>query len=299
MPLTFAFSTSACPGWELQRMVDAALRLGFHGIEFAGLDEQVPPSQGGAEALLGSAAATRELLQQSRLCVCGLATSIPLHPRDPDAWKRARSAITEAARMARALGAPVVRVLGLHAERGESLREAMVRVGVRLREVAGDACNPENAPHLRILLQNAGSFVRAKDLWTLLEVANAPHAGLAWDAGEAALPSGGNESPALAVQTLNSRLGLIHLWDHQGARTPVPLGEGIVRGRLLLERLRGIGYDGCVVYAPPPGAVAPADAEAHLEAAAATLTRWAGLKPNSKTSDANIHPAGTSAARKP
>jgi sugar phosphate isomerase/epimerase len=293
MPLTFAFATSACPGWELQRMVDAALRLRFSGIEFAGLDDQVPPSQGGAQALLASADATRELLQQSRLGVCGLATRIALHPRDPAAWRRARSAIAEAARMARALGAPVVRVLGLHAERGESLREAMVRVALRLREVAGDACGSDTVPHVRILLQNAGSFVFAKDLWTLMEVANAPHPGLAWDAGEAALPSGGNESSALAIQTLNSRLALIHLWDHHATPAPVTLGTGIVKGRLLLERLRGIGYHGCVVYAPPPGATPPDQAEPLLEAAAAALHQWAGAKPNTNASDAPFHPTGS------
>jgi sugar phosphate isomerase/epimerase len=302
MPLTLAFSTSACPGWELRRMADTALRLGFQGIEFAGLDhaaEHRAPDLGGADALVNAASATRQLLADSRLCICALSTTIPLHPRDEAAWKRNRTAIADAATLARALGAPILRVLGHHAQRGESLREALVRIATRLRTLAGDTCGTTPTPNLRLALQNGGSFVRAKDLWTLLEVANAPHAALAWDAGEAALPSGGNESPALAVQTLNARLALIHLWDHNGSPAPVPLGTGIVNGRLLLHRLRGIGYNGCLVYAPPPGATPPDLAEPLLEAAAKTLLEWTTQNPNTPRSNAAINPAGSAATRKP
>jgi sugar phosphate isomerase/epimerase len=283
-------------------MADTALRLGFQGIEFAGLDhaaEHHPPDLGGADALVNAATATRALLAESRLCVCALSTTIPLHPRDETTWKRNRTAITDAATLARALGAPILRVLGHHAERGESLREALVRVATRLASLAGDTCGTHPTPNLRLALSNGGSFVRAKDLWTLLEVANAPHAALAWDAGAAALPSGGNESPALAVQTLNARLALIHLWDHNGSHSPVPLGTGAVNGKLLLQRLRGIGYNGCVVYAPPPGTTPPDQAEPLLEAAAQALHAWTAAKPNTRTSDAAINQAGSGAARKP
>ena len=271
MPLTFAFSTAACPGWEFRRMVDVALELGFGGIEFAGLDSSA------IGPLLASAGATRELLDAAGLSVCALATSLTLDARDADAWKRSREAIVNAAGLARAFGAPALRVLGQHAQRGESVNQALVRIARRLRDLAIDASASDQPAPVRILLQNGGSFVRPKELWSLLEVANCPEAGLCWDAGEAALPIGGNESPALAVHTLNTRLRLIHLWDHTGTPRPVPLGEGIVRGRLLVERLRGIGYDGCIVYAPPPGTVRPEEVLPHLEAAAAALKGWCGL----------------------
>ena len=122
----------------------------------------------------------RELLDAAGLSVCALATSLTLDARDAGEWQRSRESIVDAAGLARAFGAPAVRVLGQHAQRGESVNQALVRIARRLRELAIDCCNSDQPAPVRILLQNGGSFVRPKELWSLLEVANCSEAGLCW-----------------------------------------------------------------------------------------------------------------------
>lgn len=275
--MKLAFSTTACPGWELRRIVDTAQRLGFSGLELAGFDDVGDATAG----LLNSAEALRQLLAPAGLCVCSVATSIALHHSDERHWKQACEGLHHALGLARELGAPVVRVFGYTVGRGEGRSAAITRLGERLRELsvyAADAtATPDNHHGVRIALQNGGSFVTARELWTILEAAgHHPNIGVCWDAGEAALqdPATGRDigdTPSLAVPTLNSRIHLAHLWDHLGTRSPLPLGQGHVRIRSFLDRLRGIGYNGCLVYAPPAENLPEELALQRLEAAAATL----------------------------
>ncbi|HVX87130.1 MAG TPA: TIM barrel protein [Phycisphaerae bacterium] len=277
MGLKLGFSTTACPGWELRRMVETAQRLGYSGIELV-LGEGGPG--GGSVPLWGAAGAVREVLAGAGLCVCSLATSVRLDAEGGD-WKRERGALADAAGLARELGAPVVTVRPIERRRGERMDRLVVRMAERLREAAGDACGKPAAAAgregVKIVVPNGGGFRRARDLWVLLEAADSGHAGVCWDAGVA------GDSPGLGVQTMNYRVGLARVWDRgvvgEGAAEATraaSLGTGVVAGRLMVERLLGIGYGGCIAYAPPPGATAPEEAERLLEAAAVALKGWSG-----------------------
>ncbi|HVS71459.1 MAG TPA: TIM barrel protein [Phycisphaerae bacterium] len=279
MPASLGFSTTACPGWELRRMVETAQRLGFSGIELALGDGG---GEGGSVPLWGAAAAVREMLAGAGLCVCSLATSRRLDAEGGD-WKRERAALADALGLARELGAPLVTVRPIERRRGERMDRLLVRMAERLREVAGDACGEASGPAGRggvmIVVPNGGGLRRARDLWTLLEAADAAHAGVCWDAGTA------GDSPGLGVQTMNYRLKLARVWDYvsggdAGAAEALPraaaLGTGVVAGRLMVQRARGIGFGGCIVYAPPPGATPAEEAEELLEAAGRALKGWSG-----------------------
>ncbi len=148
-----------------------------------------------------------------------------------------------------------------------------MRIARRLAECA-EYLN-ENAGEgvpITIAVQNGGSFVNARELWTILEAAGHRHSlGVCWDIGEAALDGHGGETASLAVTTLNSRIHLAHAWDHQGTGLPVPLGTGRVHLKTFIDRLRGIGYQGCLVYAPPTSGPDVDDTMRMLEAAAAAM----------------------------
>ncbi len=149
----------------------------------------------------------------------------------------------------------------------------MTRIARRLAACA-EFADQASGGGVAIAMQNGGSFVNARELWTILEAAGHRNAvGVCWDAGEAALEvngEGGGETASLAVTTLNSRIRLAHVWDHEGARKAVAMGRGRLKLGSFVDRLRGIGYEGCLVYAPPTE-VGNDDAERMLEAAAGAM----------------------------
>ncbi len=262
---------------ELAAAAALAKRLGFEGIELGGIADD-----GSLSLLLRNAEATKKTLDEADMRVCVLATTICLHHADEARWQRAKLLIKRAVEMAVYFGAPVVRVLGHEVRRGEGRSAVIGRIGAHLREAAEDAVEYAKESGAKqavsIALQNGGtggSFVNAKEMWMMTEVAGHPRAGIYWDVAEAALVK---ESPGLSVPTLNSRMHAVRIWDHHhGERKAVPLGEGDVKGQLFADRLRGIGYGGWVVYGPPADP-ANAEAEKMLETAAATLRKWIGIQ---------------------
>jgi sugar phosphate isomerase/epimerase len=256
---------------ELGPALLAGQKAGFAGIELTGLAED-----GSVSLLLRDAGETKKAVDESGLVVCALGTAIRLHHADEGLWQRAKLSAERAVEMAVLLGAPVVRVFGQSVGRGEGRSPVISRIGVRLRVLARRA-QEISGGKVTVAVQNggaSGSFVNAKEMWMITEVANDPKAGVVWDAGEAALV---NESPALSVPTLNTRIHLVHVWDNKGqVRQAVPLGEGELKGQMLVTRLRGLGYGGWIVYAPPADP-AETDVEKKLETAMGTLKKWSGL----------------------
>ncbi len=113
--MKLAFSTTACAGWELQRIVETAGRLGFCGIELAGFGDALNSS----DSLLKSAHAMRDVLAPAGLHVCSLATHIVMHEASEKSWEISSASFRNAVKLARELGAPVVRVFGHSVGRGE------------------------------------------------------------------------------------------------------------------------------------------------------------------------------------
>ena len=217
----------------------------------------------------------RDVLAPSGLHVCSLATNIVMHEGSDKAWATSYEAFRHAVELARELGAAVVRVFGYSVGRGEGRSAVMMRIARRLAACAEHVSETTKlgAGPVTIAVQNGGSFVNARELWTILEAAGHRHSlGVCWDIGEAALDGHGGETASLAVTTLNSRIHLAHVWDHQGSGMAVSLGTGRVQVKTFIDRLRGIGYAGCLVYAPPSSGADPEETMRMLEAAAATLT---------------------------
>jgi len=226
---------------DLPRALDAVKSAGFDGVELAGIADD-----GSISLLLRNANETRQALRDSGLAVSSIATHIALHHAAESAWQRAKLSITRAAEFATFFDAPLVRLLGHTVARRESRSVVISRAGAHF----ADACAalPSATSPLSLALQNGGSFINPRELWQILETAASPRAAIAWDVAESTLTA---ESPTLSVHTLNSRIHQVRIWDHLGSRAPVPLGTGNVHAKLFLEKLRGIGFSGWLVYAPP------------------------------------------------
>ena len=242
MAIKLAFGIALAPAWDLPTLVAKARIMGWAGIE-------IPLAPDDANPLLADAPALRKTLADAGLAVAALATLIRLDDKPAHVLDRGRRAIDLAA----AAGATNLRVLGWQVARGESQDTAIARIGARLVQLAEAGASSG----VSIVVQNGGSFLTAKDLWLVCEVANHPGAKACWDL-VAGMKAG--EGPLLSVPTLNTRIGYARLWDAKSDAwdKPVPLGTGDAKCKPFVDRLRGIGFDDWLTYAPPTPAAADA-----------------------------------------
>ena len=245
--LAVAASLSCLTPESLARFKEA----GFESVEFS----------------LDAATGVKPALATAGLTAACIDTDVALHLPNRREWDSARETLLRAIEAAAAIGAPVVRVFGYEVPKGEGLSSCMGRIGARLAPLGEIAAKAG----VSIAIQNAGSFVHARDIWQLLETIAHPRIGVCLDAGASAAVG---ESSALAVPTLNTRIVHVHMWDHKDGK-PAPLGQGSAGNKVLVERLRGIGYGGAISLARQTDAQL-ANVE-YLKASVILLKTWLGL----------------------
>jgi sugar phosphate isomerase/epimerase len=153
------------------------------------------------------------------------------------AGRRARAAAAKELRTLIDAAADVrcarVRILGARVHAGQSAASVAVEMGNWLLPAADYA----SERGVTILVQNALSFRKSRDLWTLLDSIDHPGEAACWDLA-AGLAAG--ESPFVAVPTLNTRIQHALV---DGADETV---------EHFITRLRGIGYGGYVTVNSSP-----------------------------------------------
>src|SRR5882724_8333000 len=208
--MKFACSTLAASPSELQALAGRAREMGYDGIE---LSMPVSPfDAAGVEiACIGSAI---EMPVGRRKRVAGSA--------------ELRTLIDTAA----ALDCRRVRILGARVAAGQNANSAATEMGQWLLPAAEYA----EERGVTILVQNALSFRKSRDLWMLLESISHPSVAASWDLA-AATEAG--ESPYVSVPTLNTRIQYAIVREEYAAL------------QNFLTRLRGIVYGGYVTVAGP------------------------------------------------
>jgi sugar phosphate isomerase/epimerase len=206
--MKFAFSTLAAPTWEV------AKEHGFDGVDLASLP------------------ADRAASQAANIEIACIASGLEM-----PSGHRARAAATNELRtlidVAADLGCRRIRIPGAHVGAGQSAGSVAVEMGQWLLPVADHA----SERGVTILVQNARSFRKSRDLWTLLDSVNHPNVAACWD-----LPAGiaAGESPFVSVPTLNTRIQY------------ALVGAADDTLEHFITRLRGIGYAGYVTVNTPP-----------------------------------------------
>jgi sugar phosphate isomerase/epimerase len=242
-----AFSSLACPTWALDEIVERAAAFGYAGVELRGLLGQndltlVPELSDDAEGVKGRFA------QRGVELIC-LGTTA--HFAAPKAGERkanlelARRHIELAAR----LGCPMVRVSSGDAPWGTAAAVAMMRAGEALAQLGRFA-----ADHgVTVVVENEGELGRSENLWFLLDAADHPAVRCCWNPVQG-LCTG--DRPTISVPRLSKRLHLVHLCDAKvnsdgRVESYVRPGAGQVEFERLVTLLRGIGYEGYLVFEWP------------------------------------------------
>jgi len=234
-----AFSTVACPDWEIERVVDRAGEWGYRGVELRSLG--AGSTELASDPALSDPAKIRHRFESADLAISCLATSVALHYTKRREASTAMASAKSFVDLAAELGCPRIRCFGYQIYPGESRSAGVRRLAARFLELAEYA--EDNA--VEILIENAGSFARSKELWQLCTMAEHPLVGICWNVAYAATVG---ERPTVSVNLLNTRIRAAKLKDTvvgEGSGY-VPIGEGTVECERFVELLRGVGYDGWI-----------------------------------------------------
>jgi sugar phosphate isomerase/epimerase len=238
--MKICFSTLACPDWTLPQVVEIAARGGYDGLELRFLE--------GEDSLWKLAAfqgkgliSTKDLLQESGLCIACVGTSCRFH--FPGASEREQW-IDEGKRMAElagALGSPGIRVFGDKIQPGEN------RDSTRGWIAEGISCLAEQveAWGVGVWLESHGDFASSTETLRILHDAGSPHLGVVWDPANAF--TDGKENPIPAAAYFADALRHVHLRDIDcvnGVWHPVLTGEGKFPLREIVAELSRLNYDG-------------------------------------------------------
>ncbi len=271
-----AFSTVACPTWGIEQVVAAATEYGYQGVELRTFG--AGSSQLACDPALSDPDKIRHLFEQASIQISCLATSAALHYRGKTEAVQALASAKSFVDMAARLNCPRIRTFGYMIYPGEVPAAAVRRLADRYVELAEYA----EESGVEIVIENAGSFARSRELWNLTNYTDHPLVGVCWNVAYAATVG---ERPGLSVTTLNSRIRYAKVKDTNiGEGTGYcELGAGNVEVERFVEMLRGIGYTGWLCFEwDKLWLPSLADPQEALPRARETLSEWMRLKVDKK-----------------
>jgi sugar phosphate isomerase/epimerase len=270
MAIKLAFSTVACPDWDLKKVAAAAKEYGYNGIELRTLGRDDSSLASDPWAL--DPAETAKVLAGEGIEPMCLSTSLSLHHSSYDASYKAVWQTVRSIELAAKLGCPAVRVFGNEVAPGENRRTVAPRIAAHVKQIIEQAGDHG----VRLLFENGGSWCTARDWWLVFNLLDHPMPGLVWNVANAAAAG---EGPAVSVNVVNSRIVIGKVKDTvvgEGSGF-VPLGEGTADVQHFVKRLMGIGFDGYITFEWDKAWLPTlAPAEEVLPQARETLAGWIG-----------------------
>ncbi len=264
--MKIAFSTLACPGWNLETIVTQASAMGYDGVEIRGLQGELDLPV--VPALSADPPGVQALFREHKIDLVCLGCSASLESTRSTEVARQKASVVEYLELARKLGCPFVRIFAGEVQGHEDPRETLSRIAEALRSLVPAAVREG----VTILVENSGDFVTSADMWFLMDAVGHPRVRCCWNPCAARTLG---ERPTKSLPTLASKIGMVHLcdaaFDEQGVLLEYkPPGEGNVELDRTIELLKGLLYRGYLVFEwprlwvpslAPPDAVLPQAAE--------------------------------------
>lgn len=246
LAMKFAFSTVACQDWTLDKVADAAEKLGVQGVELRTFGYGSTASA--CDPALTAPAKVQTTLRAAGAAPAILATSVRFDDvvfppvigwaiTDVNRTAREGKAMVE---LAADIGCPLVRVFGFEYPTRERRVDAIERIVSRLYQVA----DAGRARGVKVVVENGGSFSTAAELAELLDVLEHPYAGAMYNVAVAA--AAGDSMPN-GINALGDRLLAVKVKDFAQGHA-VALGKGNAPVREALNELRARKFAGWVSY---------------------------------------------------
>ncbi len=243
-----SFTTLGCPSWDLDTIIKQGSRMGFDGVDFRGLQDEIDVTQ--LPAFTTGIGTTRAKFADAGLHVCGISSSLKVC----DASMTAQN-VAEAERtipVAAELGCETIRVFG----GGDALHHSHVEMADIGQQTMLRVLDLPGAKQFKWVFETHDHWMQSADCRLLLERVTAPEFGALWDMGHTSRVGG--EDPADTLTALGDRVYYLHVKDaihdasHEHAMDDgwryVPPGTGELPIARALQLLQAEGYDGYVMF---------------------------------------------------
>lgn len=268
--MRLAFSTSACPGWDLATVLQKARAVGYGGVEIRGLaGKTYLPT---VTELAGDPAATRRRFDEAGVKLVALDSEACFHWPDRQTLVSHKQRVREYVELAEQLGCSYVAVSAGEVPPKRHITTVLAQVAEVLGELAAFAAEHD----VRLAVANSPGLASSRDLWFLLDALNTPAVRACWDPCVAMTV---RERPTVSIPRLNSKIGLVHVSDGRFASDGQPSefvlpGEGEVGWERCVDLLRGLGFAGWLIFdCPSPCPEGLADPEKTLPTVAEFLRK--------------------------
>ena len=242
--MKLAFSTLGCPDWDIPRIAETALRLGYQGVELRAV--------GGSLDLLERPEFTSTQIRRTlsqfadrNIEVCCVDTSCAFHSRDQRERSTQIDLAVAHAELAAELRAPLIRVFPDKIQAGNTreetrdyIVESLIKVAQRLPDVVD------------VALETHGDFAKTETAREVVALVGHPQVRLIWDVANSVAAG---DSIKQASQTVQPFLSHIHLRDAKPVAEsehwlPVLAGKGKVSFVEALEAIAKLNYNGYVSF---------------------------------------------------
>ncbi|RJS92154.1 sugar phosphate isomerase/epimerase [Candidatus Bathyarchaeota archaeon] len=242
--MKISFTTLGCPNWTLEEIIRNASEMGFDGVEFRGIKDEMDISK--LPEFTRDIEKTKKLLSDHKIAVAGIGVSAKFAVINPEEKKKHFDETRRNLKLAAQLDAPIVRVFGGYLPEGYT-REKMVPVLVEnLREMADEAeeCG------VKIALETHDDWTDSRIVSRIMKEVDHPYVGVLWDMHH---PFRFNhEDPKETYTNLSPYIVGVHvkdsILDENGQMKLVMLGDGDVPIKEMLEMLINGGYEGYVTF---------------------------------------------------
>ena len=243
-----SFTTLGCPAWDLSTIISQGSAIGFDGVDFRGLGDDLDITT--LPAFTTGLVDTKTRFEDAGLAVCGISTSLKVCDDSMVAanLEEARRTIP----MAAELGVENIRVFGGGNPKRHSKPE-MADIGQQMMQ---QVLELDGAGQFKWVFETHDHWISSADCQLLLERVTVPEFGALWDMGHTSRVGG--EAPGDTLAALGDRVYYLHVKDavhdpdhaqamDDGWHYVVP-GTGQLPLVEALTLLKDRGYDGWVMF---------------------------------------------------
>ncbi len=238
--IRLSFTTLGCPNWTLQQIVEAAARLGYDGVDFRGLLDEIDVSK--RPEFTTGLAETRRLFADAGVAISGLLLSARYAVVDPQEKQRQFDETRRNMELAARLGAPLLRLYGGRVPDGYTVETIMPILVENLQEIGAEA----ESFGVTLALETHDDWTDSAVFARLIREVNHPRIRVLWDLHHPFRMN--HEPPEVTYANLGPYTINLHVKDSRptsdGGHTYTLLGEGDVPLKRMLDLLVAGGYEG-------------------------------------------------------
>ena len=242
--MNLAFSTLGCPGWELEKIAEAARAYGYAAVELRAIGGELDLLKR-PEFQPEKIEATRRWFVDQSLPICCLDTSCRFDSVDAEERRREVEVAVRYAELAARLGAPLIRVFPDTIQPKATANQTRDNIASCLREVG------KRVPSgVRVGMETHGDFARGQIAAEIMRLADHPNVVLIWDIANS---TAAGDSIKDAAREVAPYMEHVHLRDARAVTgqehwLPVLAGRGNVSFAEAADALRTWNYDGYISF---------------------------------------------------